>query len=177
MLDTVVMAVRRVHHKIITTILCSPKVTVRIDNRIPIKLTNTHHHLITIIICPPKSAMRKKNSPVASAIVCSVVNTIHKDYRVVMFFSQSVTMGIKLAVMVQRIPTVRPSVKVQLVIKTLAVQIGRVYVVTPAMTKEISIVTARIQPVIIQPKTIIIPCMVVKFVGNRVSAVVSCFAG
>lgn len=57
MLDTVIMAIERVHHKIFITILCSPIVTVRIDNRIPIKLTNTHHRPMTIIICPPKLAV------------------------------------------------------------------------------------------------------------------------
>jgi len=93
-----------------------------------------------------------------------------------MFFSRSVTMGINLAVMVERIPTVSSSVKVQMVIKTLAVQIGRISVVKPAMTKEMTIVMARVQPVITQPKTIIIPCMPVKFVGNRVSALVSALA-
>jgi len=68
-------------------------------------------------------------------------------------------MGIKFAVMVEKIPMVSSSVKVQLVIKTL--------VVNPAMIKEMSIVPARIQTVIIPSKTIIVPCMIVKLVGNR----------
>lgn len=111
-----------------------------------------------------------------SAIVCSIVITILKDYRVIMFFSQSVTMDIKLAVMVERIPTVSSSVKMQLVIKTLAVQIGRIFVVNPAMAKEMSLITAGIQPVITQLKTIIIPSVMVKLVGSHISAVVSCLA-
>lgn len=57
-------------------------------------------------------------------------------------------MGIKLAVMVERIPLVSSLAQVQLVIKTLAVQIGRISAPNPAVTKEMSIVTARIQTVI-----------------------------
>jgi hypothetical protein len=47
-----------------------------------------------------------------------------------MLFSESVIMGIKLAVMVERIPMVSSSIKVQLVIKTPAVRIGRISVPT-----------------------------------------------
>jgi len=65
-----------------------------------------------------------------------------KDYRVSMISSQSVTSNIKLAVMVERILMVSSSVKVQLVIKTLAVYVVRISVVNPAMTKKLSIVTA-----------------------------------
>jgi len=71
---------------------------------------------------------------------------------------------------------VSSSVRVQLVIKTLAVQVVGMSVVNPAMTKKFSIVTAKIRTVITEAKTIVVPFIVMKSVGNWVSVVVSSLA-
>lgn len=71
---------------------------------------------------------------------------------------------------------VSSSVRVQLVIKTLAVQVVGMSVVNPAMTKKFSIVTAKIMTVITEAKTIVVPFIVMKSVGNWVSVVVSSLA-
>merc|ERR1719450_555616 len=71
---------------------------------------------------------------------------------------------------------VSSSARVQLVIKTLAVQIIRISVVNPMMIKKLPIVTAKIQTMITQPKTIVMPSIVVNSVGNWVSVVVNCLA-
>jgi len=71
---------------------------------------------------------------------------------------------------------VSSSVGVQLVIKTLAVQVVGMSVVNPAMTKKFSIVTAKIITVITEAKTIVVPFIVMKSVGNWVSVVVSSLA-
>jgi hypothetical protein len=71
-----------VHCEVITSVLCSPIISVPIDNRMPIKTTNMHCYFVTITVSPPKLVIRKENLPITSAIAGAIVIVFLEHYRI-----------------------------------------------------------------------------------------------